>query len=197
MNIFLSVKKLLLKHIQNMENNKKDFVKDPLRDFTRKRKLSFVDTILLLISMECGSIRSELLKFFNYSPETASSSAFVQQRDKLKPDAFRHLFYSFSSEFQSRTQNGYHLFAVDGSDVLIPLEKENETYAYFHREDQSCYHQIHLSVAYDLLNKQYAAAHIEPRKGHNERVAFHQMLMNRIFLITHFLYLTVVMKDIP
>lgn len=181
MNIFLSVKKLLLKHIQNMENNKKDFVKDPLRDFTRKRKLSFVDTMLLLISMECGSIRSELLKFFNYSPETASSSAFVQQRDKLKPDAFRHLFYSFSSEFQSRTQNGYHLFAVDGSDVLIPLEKENETYAYFHREDQRCYHQIHLSVAYDLLNKQYAAAYIEPRKGHNERVAFHQMLDEQDF----------------
>ena len=74
MNIFSSVKNLLLKHIQAMEINKKDFVKDPLRDFTRKRKLSFSDIMLMMISMECGSIRSELLKYFHYSPETATSS---------------------------------------------------------------------------------------------------------------------------
>lgn len=181
MNIFSSVKSLLLKHIQSMEENKKEFVKDPLRDFTRKRKISFADTILLLISMECGSIRSELLKFFDYNPETASTSAFIQQRDKLKPNALCHLFHSFSEDFPSQTMNDYHIFAVDGSDVSIPLEGEDETYAYFHREDQSCYHQIHLSVVYNLLNNQYADAYVEPRKGHNERTAFHEMFETRDF----------------
>lgn len=181
MNIFSSVKSLLLKHIQAMEENRKEFVKDPLRDFTRTRKLSFADTILLLISMECGSIRSELLKFFDYSLETASTSAFIQQRDKLKPGALCYLFHSFSEEFPSQTMNDYHIFAVDGSDVSIPLEGEDETYAYFHREDQSCYHQIHLSVVYDLLDNQYADAYVEPRKGHNERTAFHEMFESRDF----------------
>lgn len=174
MNIFSSVKTLLLKHIQTMEENKKDFVKDPIRDFTRKRKLSFSDTMMMLISMECGSIRSELLKFFDYSPETATTSAFIQQRDKLKPEAFEHLFYEFSAEFPSKTHKGYHLFAVDGSDVLIPVEG-NEEYVYFAREDQRDYYQIHLSAVYDLLNNQYSAAYIEPRKGHDERKAFHQL----------------------
>lgn len=174
MNIFSSVKNLLLKHIHTMETNRKDFVKDPCRDFTRKRKLSFSDTIMMLISMECGSIRSELLKFFDYSPETASSSAFVQQRDKLKKDSLSHLFYAFSGEFPSDTLKGFHLFAVDGTDVLIPAEG-NEEYEYFTRENQGIYHQLHLSAIYDLLSNRYAAAYTEPRKGHNERKAFHQL----------------------
>lgn len=125
MNTFLSMKNLLLKHIQSMKEHKEDFVKDPLRDFTRKRKITFSNAILISISMECGSIYSELLKYFYYSPETATSSAFIQQRDKIKPDAFEHLFYAFSSELFSKTLNDYHIFAVDGSDVLIPAV-ENE-----------------------------------------------------------------------
>lgn len=180
MNIFSSVKNLLLKHIQIMEENKTDFVKNPLRDFTRKRKLSFSDTILLLLSMECGSIRSELLKYFSYSTETATSSAFVQQRDKLHPNTLKHLFYSFSAEFPSRTHKGYHLFAVDGSDVLIPAV-ENEKYSYFRREEQRDYYQVHVNAVYDLLNKQYSAAYIEPRRGHDERKAFHHLFDEHAF----------------
>jgi len=181
MNILLSVKKLLLEQIQVMELNKKDFVKDPERDFSRKRKLSFLDTILLIISMECGSIRSELLKYFSYSPETASSSAFIQQRDKLKSTALRSLFYSFSDALTEKENHGYHYYAVDGSDVLIPIEGENETYSYFGRENQGKYHQVHLSAVYDLLSNRYSAAYIEPRKGHNERNAFDLMFDERPF----------------
>lgn len=180
MNIFSSVKNLLLKHIQIMEENKTEFVKNPLRDFTRKRKLSFSDTILLLISMECGSIRSELLKYFSYNPETATSSAFVQQRDKLNSFALKHLFYSFSAEFPSRTHKGYHLFAVDGSDVLIP-DVGNEKYSYFRRENQRDYYQVHVNAVYDLLNKQYSAAYIEPRRGHDERKAFYRLFDEHTF----------------
>ena len=181
MNIFSSVKKLLLKHIQDMEDHLQDFVKDPLRDFKRKRKLSFSDVIQLIISMECGSIRSELLKFFHYSPDIASPSAFVQQRSKLKPEAFRHLFYSFTADLHSKVYRGFHFLAVDGSDVLIPMEGENEEYSYFSREDQRSYHQIHLNAVYDLLSNHYTAAFIEPRKGHNERNAFHQMFEQQVF----------------
>ena len=103
------------------------------------------------------------------------SSAFIQQRDKLKPQAWEHLFYAFSSEFPlNTTKNGYHLFAVDGSEVRIPLEGMEE-YGYFHRENQSDYYQIHLSAIYNLLNNPYMASYLEPRKGHNERDAFHQL----------------------
>ena len=182
MSTVLSVKNLLLKHIDLMEQHKGDFVKRPSRDFSRKSKLSFKDTILSLVAMERGSLKSELQKFFGYSGDTTTSSAFIQQRDKLKPEAFRHLFYAFSQEFPCGTgTHGFHLFAVDGSDVLIPLEKENETYSYFRRQGQDCYHQIHLNAVYDLTTNQYAAALIEPRKGHEERRAFHRLLEDHCF----------------
>lgn len=181
MNIFSSAKSLLLKHIQCMENHKKDFVKNPSRDFTRNRKLSFSDTIKMLISMECGSIRSELLKYFHFSPETASASAFIQQRDKLKTQALQSLFYSFSAELSAKEYKGYRLFAVDGSEVWLPMEGEDEVYGYFHREDRRCYHQIHLNAVYDLVSDRYVAAYLEPRKGHNERNAFHQIFEENVF----------------
>lgn len=73
----------------------------PFRDFSRNTKLSFQNTIMSLISMERSSITSELQKFFNFSVDTPTSSAFVQQRDKLLPVAFQHLFYAFSKEFPS------------------------------------------------------------------------------------------------
>lgn len=181
MNIFSSVKNLLLRHIQDLEDHKSDFVRDPSRDFTRNRKLSFSDTIQMLISMECGSIRSELLKYFHFSPDTATASAFIQQRDKIKADALKFLFYSFSTELSSKEHKGYHLFAVDGSEVWLPMEGNDEVYGYFHRKDQRCYHQIHLNAVYDLLGDRYAAAYLEPRKGHNERNAFHQLFEENAF----------------
>lgn len=181
MNTFSTLKKALIDQIQLMETNRKDFVKNPLSDFTRKRKLSFSDTIQMILSMECGSIRSELLKYFSYSPDIATTSAFIQQRDKLKPETFQHLFHSFNSTLPQKNWNGFHFFAVDGSDVLIPLEGDNEVYGYFHREDQRNYHQVHLNAIYDLINHRYSDAYIEPRKGHNEREAFHHMLEEHSF----------------
>ena len=175
MNSFSSVKNLLLKHIQILDAHKRDFVRNPDRDFTRNRKLSFSDTVRLLISLESGSIRSELLKFFHFSYHTPTSSAFVQQRDKLKPEALQSLFYSFSSDLGSPTFLGLHLFAVDGSDIWLPLEGLNDVYSYFHRPDQRPYHQLHLNAVYDLLRDNYAAAYLQPRKGHNERAAFHHL----------------------
>lgn len=181
MSTFLSVKNMLLNHINQMEQHKKDFVKNPEKDFTRKSRLSFVNTIMTLISMERGSIGSELQKYFDYSPDTPTPSAFVQQRDKLKTDAFEFLFRSFTEKLSLSSYKDFHLFAVDGSDILIPLGEENPTYSYFCRPGQGCYHQVHLNAIYNLRTQQYAAALIEPRRGHNEQKAFHQLFDEQSF----------------
>lgn len=184
MNTFSSVKKLLNDSIHCIECQKQDFVKNPNSDFTRNRKLSFADTVKLILSMEAGSLRNELLKFFSYSVETATSSAFVQQRDKIKPRFFETLFYSFSAQLPEDKTHKFHYYAVDGSDVLVPLcrkDIQNKPYEYFGRDKQEPYHQLHLNAVYDLVNERYAAAYIEPRKGHNERNAFHHMLEKQSF----------------
>jgi hypothetical protein len=47
-------------------------------DFTRDRKLPFDDVIMIILSMAGCPIREELLDYFDYDINTATSSAFVQ-----------------------------------------------------------------------------------------------------------------------
>ena len=75
------------------------FSKNPEVDFSRNRKLDFVSTIQFLLSMESGSLKKELLDYFQFSVDTPSASAFCQQRNKLLLEAFQFLFYEFNSCF--------------------------------------------------------------------------------------------------
>ena len=74
------------------------FSKRPEKNFTRNRKLPFRKMISILLAMEGGSLTSELLRYFGCSADTASSSAFVQQREKINADAFPSLFDLFVEE---------------------------------------------------------------------------------------------------
>jgi len=73
------------------------FVNDPEKDFTRKRKLDFKDMMIILLSMGGNSLRLELMKYFSYDTETATCSAFVQQREKILSEALEFLFHKFTS----------------------------------------------------------------------------------------------------
>lgn len=67
------------------------FSKNPGKDFSRNRKLPFRTVISLLLSMEGGTLTTELLDFFGCSADAASSSAFIQQRKKINQEAFSTL----------------------------------------------------------------------------------------------------------
>lgn len=185
MDTISSVKKILLDSVRTLECRKQDYVKNPKRDFTRTRKMSFSDTVLAVISAENHTLQHELYEFFSYAADVPTASAFIQQRDKIKCKFFEDLFYLFSSGLPQDTGKGkYHYYAVDGSDVQMPLESgktENETYLYFGRDDQSPYYQLHLNAIYDLDMHYYLAADVEPRRGHDEKSAFHRMLEGHKF----------------
>jgi len=68
------------------------FTKNPERDFIRKRKLDFKEMIRILLSMGGNSLKVELMKYFLYDVKAATSAAFVQQREKILPEAFMFLF---------------------------------------------------------------------------------------------------------
>ena len=57
------VKKQLLSLIGEMATVPWLFSKNPSTDFSRTRKLDFASTIQLILSMESGSIKKELLDF--------------------------------------------------------------------------------------------------------------------------------------
>ena len=68
----------------------------------------------------------ELLEWFGYSEKTVSVSAFVQQRNKIKPETLKHIFQTMVSQCDKHTlYNGYRLLAIDGSDLeTFPPIKE-------------------------------------------------------------------------
>ena len=92
------LKKLLKATIQDMARSKEQFTQSPGKDFTRKRKLDFATVVSVLLSMSGGSTTSSLMDYFKFDPATASTSAFVQQRAKLKPEAMEYLFQHFVRE---------------------------------------------------------------------------------------------------
>ena len=89
------------------------FVKNPDKDFTRNRKLGFKRMFSPLLSMNGNSIYKELLDYCGYTPDIATSSAFVQQRDNILPIAFEFLLKEFNQSFEDyTTYERYRLLAV-------------------------------------------------------------------------------------
>lgn len=185
MDTITSIGNILSDSLSELESHKQDYVMNPERDFTRNRRLSFCDTALTVISFGAHTLQHELQEFFGYAADTPTSSAFIQQRDKIKSCFFEDLFYLFNRGLPQGSAGGkYHYCAVDGSDVLMPLtggNSENEEYLYYGRTDQNPYYQMHLNAVYDISLKRYLAAYMEPRKGHDEREAFHRMLEKNPF----------------
>lgn len=72
------IKETLTYLIMEMSASPALFVKNPKRDFTRKRKLPFETMMQLLLSMGGNSIYKELLEAQGYDVNTATAAAFVQ-----------------------------------------------------------------------------------------------------------------------
>ncbi len=163
------VKNKLTELIREMAAEPKLFVKNPNADFTRTRKLAFETVMNLMLSMGGNSLTSELMEYFDYDVAMASSSAFIQQRNKLSPYAFEHLLNEFTRSFQDlETYEGYRLLAVDGSDLNI-CHNPNDVDTYFQSiPDSKGFNQLHLNAMYDLCNKLYVDVCIQSGRKQNE-----------------------------
>lgn len=163
------VKSKLTEIIRKMATEPKLFVKNPNVDFTRKRKLSFETVVNVTLSMGGNSLTSELMEYFDYDIDMASSSAFIQQRNKLLPFAFEFLLNEFTHSFQDlKTYEDYRLLAVDGSDLNI-CHNLNDVNTYFQSvPNTKGFNQLHLNAMYDLCNKLYVDVCIQPGRRENE-----------------------------
>ena len=128
------VKYALKKLIREVSTISWLFAKRPGKDFTRQSKLGVEKTITFLLAMEGRSINNELLEYFHCAVNTPTASAFVQCRNKLLPEAMEMLFRRFAESFPSpNTYKGYHLLAVDGTDLQIPTNP-NDPESFFNQK---------------------------------------------------------------
>lgn len=168
------IKNTILKTINSMSSDIESFVRNPKVDFTRNRKCSFSDIILCILSMESHSTNREIRRFFQRKNKTIiSSSAFNQQRKKINDETFPYLFSAINQILPFRkTYKGYHLLAVDGSDVNLPPLKDDITTFVKSNTAGIGYHQLHLNAVYDVLEERYVDILTQPRAFYDEREAF-------------------------
>jgi hypothetical protein len=178
MNEFVSVlKSTLFGIITKMAESPNPFVNSPDKDFTRKRKLPFDDVLKIVVSMGGNSINKELMEAYDYDTQTATTSAFIQQRDKIKPSAFEHLSRKFTGTFKDLVlYKGFRLLAADGSDLHTPTNPNDaETYIK-NRPDDRGHNIFYLNALYDLLNRIYVDANIKTKRAANERAALEELI---------------------
>lgn len=153
------------------------FSSNPEKDFSRNRKLPLKKVISILLSMQGGTLTTELLKYFNCSLDTSSSSAFIQQRCKLNSFAFPTLFDLFVKKTDSaKLYKGFRLFAADGSDFKIPHNPDHPASHYDGTNGQSPYNLFHLDAMYDLLQHTYQDVALGGDREMNERKSLCSMV---------------------
>lgn len=173
------VKSSLLGIISQMADHPEDYSKHPGTDFSRKRKLDFSTFLHLFISMEAGTIKNELLKYFSYN-SSVSHSAFFQQRAKLSDKALPYLFHSFNDLYSCPLyKDKYQLLAADGSSFTFtknPLDPD----AYFAPDGKTTngYNQIHVIPLFDLISRRYTDCVVQPIRKKNEFKALCSLIDN-------------------
>lgn len=162
------IKSILENIIDEMSTHPELFAKNPGKDFTRDRKLSFNKLIHLLLGMRGNSINKELYDYFKNIDELMTSSAFVQQRNKLLGFAMEYLLHEFNSQCNdTKTYNNYHLYAIDGSDINIVYNPYDEE-TYIKQGNLKGFNQLHLNALYDVMNKTYLDAYVQTAHKANE-----------------------------
>lgn len=176
---FVNIQDLLEKSQDTIKDSLSQYVSNPNHDFIRNRKLPFEKMISSILSMEGRSLNNELLYQSGCAINTPTSSAFIQQRNKISYKAFESLFHDFTRKATkdgAALFNGYRLLAVDGSDVQIAANPDDLESYIQSKEGNKPYNLLHLDAMYDLLSNTYVDALICKFRNMNEKRALADMI---------------------
>lgn len=170
------VKEKLNSIIDNISNVSWLYCTTPGHNFTRSRKLDFASTMRLIIAMGGGTVNEEMMEFFQYDLDRSpTQSAFNQQRSHIKFEAFQQLFQDFVKAYPgTKLYDGYQLLACDGSHVVYATNPLNtEDYVKPKKEGDRGYNQLHLNALYDVINRTFVDAIIQPGVKQDEHLALY------------------------
>ena len=170
------IKKLLISEINKVASEPHNYCTNPDTDFTRNRKLSMEKMLQGIIGMESKSLTNELLDLFDASAETPSASAFIQQRDKIRPIAFESIFKNFSKKLMNSFDNDIPVFAIDGSDIQIPTNPTDTESYIAGTNGHKGYNLLHINALYDLNKHIYSDVIIQKARERNEHKAFQELV---------------------
>lgn len=172
-----NVKQTLQDSIKTLTAGKWLFSRNPGKDNTRNRKLPFEKVISAVLAFRGGTLNTELMDFFDLDSTVPTSSALIQQRAKIIPEAFEILFHHFTDRIcEQKTYKGYRLFAVDGSDLQVAANPQDADSFYPGVNGQKSYSLLHINAMYDLLQHIYVDAIIQKSRKTDESGALTSMV---------------------
>lgn len=144
----------------------------PGKDNTRSRKFPFQKVIPFILAFRGGTLNHEIMDFFGLDPSTGTSSAFIQRRSTILPEAFESLFHDFSrSVDENKLYRGIRLLAVDGSDLQIAANPKDPDSYYPGVNGQRAYNLLHINAMYDLHQHIYVDALVQKSRKADESAA--------------------------
>lgn len=152
-----NVKEKLNFIISDMANHHWLFANRPGHDFMRQNhgKLSFYDTMRLIIGMGKGNTNDEIMDYFDLDPDRIPyQSAFNQRRSQISLSTLEYLFSEFSSAFPATTNTfkDHCILACDGCHVVYTTNSEIiEDFNKPHLIDYKGYNHMHLNLLYNRV----------------------------------------------
>lgn len=136
----------------------------PPRSFSRPSPLSAEKMIELILAMRGGSLNSEL----HDAGIAVSKSAFSKRRKLIPPAILESLFNHFNALCTDfRRFKGYQVLTIDGTTVNMARNPDAPTFMQ-HAGNPKGINQFHVNALYDVLNKTYLDAVIQPQPRMDE-----------------------------
>ena len=163
---------MLCQSIANQTNsdvycsNFKEEARKNSTDFTRNRKMSFEELVIfVVVSLKC-SAASALRRFFTNIGKSVfmTQQSLSEARSKITVGAFVRLFkitVNTMTEHCTNKWHGYRIYAIDGSKISLPADKELREHFGALGKDKTA-PTAQGSILYDVLNDIVVDAAIEP-----------------------------------
>lgn len=170
-----TIKSLFYSAVSTVASQISDYAVNPQKNFVRNRKLPADKLISLMVAEGSGSTKNEILDFYGMKADSPSSSAFIQQRAKLKPEAIQAVFETFNNSINSvRKIPKYRFLAADGSTATFfssPKYSPSEFFVQPGNSSKGVY-SIHINAFFDLDSHTYTDALFQPVHKKDEFHAF-------------------------
>ena len=170
------IRQNLFSVLESLLARRDEFLKNPSSDFTRKKKISFAQTMLFPMIAGADNVATELLDMFGEN-ELPLPSAMIQRRNQVKKEAFQELFYMFNKSIpMSKTFHGYQLIACDGTRLNLPYNPSDKSTLVDNIEGRKPFNQVHLNALYDIMNDMFLDVEVQGMHEMDENSAFCRFL---------------------
>ena len=170
------IRQNLFSVFESLLARRNEFLQNPASDFTRKKKISFAQTMLFPMIAGADNVATELLDMFG-EKDLPLPSAMIQRRNQVKKEAFQELFFLFNKSIPvTKTFHGYQLIACDGTRLNLPYNRDDHSTLVDNIAGRKAFNQAHLNALYDIMNDIFIDVEIQSIKEMNEKSSFCKFL---------------------